>query len=224
MSRPPASTSTGTFGSGPGASVAPPEGEGQSTQPKAEPVWRAQVPNGAIDAGEIAASAAASAARRASGVSFGCQGKGPSAQLVVRRSAMLMSLSFVAVEMASRNTSRSSGSSRPAIAASTAAGSSEEIGGAEIALVGEREHRLAVDHDGEGAEVRPEVKGGGDGARLEGVRELLRTGCRFRLRSRGMRSSVQMPFDRPRDRVQRLNARACPCPASTSESSRSRST
>src|SRR5580765_7976348 len=80
-SRSPASTITGTSGSGPGPNGVP-AGAGQLTQVLAIPFVVAQLPNGPVDPGASPATAAANAGLRASGGSSGCQGNGPSPQSV----------------------------------------------------------------------------------------------------------------------------------------------
>src|SRR5436305_15220263 len=82
MSKPPLTASTGTFGSAPDVSAAPPDGLGQPMQKSALPSRAAQAPNGPKVPGASAAIAdCSSAARAATGVS-GIHGNGPSRQTV----------------------------------------------------------------------------------------------------------------------------------------------
>src|SRR5262245_18166561 len=119
MSRSPESTRTGTFGIGPGPRFVPPDGAGQSTQLHAGKIWNAQGPNAPDDPGGSPAIEAFIAAVRASVVSVGCHGNGPSPQLVASSRMKLMSLVELVLS-ASRKSRRSSGRMLPAAAASTA--------------------------------------------------------------------------------------------------------
>src|SRR5690349_16286707 len=82
MSKPPLTASTGTSGSGPAPSVAPPEGLGQPRQKSALPNFADQEPNGpSVPGGSCAIACCSSAGRWSGGVS-GAHGNGPSWQTV----------------------------------------------------------------------------------------------------------------------------------------------
>src|SRR5712691_2880784 len=81
-SKPPLKASTGTFGSGPVASEAPPDGLGQPRQKSALPSCAAQVPNGPNVPGGSAAIADCSRVGRTLVGASGVHGNGPSRQTV----------------------------------------------------------------------------------------------------------------------------------------------
>ena len=91
MSKPPLIASTGTSGSGPAPSGAPPAGDGHLRQNCALPRRVAQTPNGPNEPGGSASRAAlASAGRSATAVSD-CHGNGPSRHVVAAKRPVLRS-------------------------------------------------------------------------------------------------------------------------------------
>ena len=128
-SSPPLNVSTGTFGSGPPASGALPDGEGHRSQKYAVPRRAAQVPNGPKEPAGRAATAAFRTEVRSDGGVVGAHGKCTSAQVVAAYSPKLRSSALRLEVLSSRSKSRSRGRVYPSRAARIAAGSSDWIPG-----------------------------------------------------------------------------------------------
>ena len=123
MSMPPATASTGTFGSGPAASPTCPLGSGHPRQKLALPTWYAQLPKGPNVPDWSAATAVWSVAGRPATGALAAHGSGPSLQMVAAKRPKLRSIAWVDWAARTRSVTRPSGLRLPLRAAWTTDGS-----------------------------------------------------------------------------------------------------